>query len=290
MKAIITESRLRFLVWASLVSQILIVVTGAAVRLTGSGLGCPDWPTCIDENLVTVPEMGIHGVIEFANRMLTFVLLLIAALALVAAMRLHAGRRIRLTAWLLVFGIFLQAVVGGISVLTKLNPWVVGLHFIISALMIAVASVQLWRTYSPIVTPFFRAEYLLSRSIALTGSLAVVVGVLVTGSGPHAGDAATPRNGLDTSLWQHYHSYPAYLTIALAIFQLILVRRRDVDGYASRLTFWAVLCLVAQAVVGVAQSRLGLPIELVLIHIALASTFISLMSFQILVYKRVKSA
>lgn len=290
MKAIFTESRLRFLVWASLVSQILIVVTGAAVRLTGSGLGCPDWPTCVDEHLVTVPEMGIHGVIEFANRMLTFVLLLIAALTLIASIKLHAGRRIRLTAWLLVAGIFLQAVVGGISVLTQLNPWVVGLHFIISALMISIASSQLWRTYSPTVSSFSPAEYLLSRSIAFCGSIAVVVGVLVTGSGPHAGDEATPRNGLDTSLWQHYHSYPAYLTLGLALFQLVLVRKRDVDGYASRLTFWAVICLTAQAVVGVAQSRLGLPIELVLIHITLASVFISLMSFQMFVYKRVKSA
>lgn len=289
MRRIFSEQKLRFLVWASLISQILIVVTGAAVRLTGSGLGCPTWPSCTADSLVNVPEMGIHGVIEFANRLLTFVLLLIAALTLVLAIKLNNRRKIRLTAVALVFGIFLQAVVGGISVLMQLNPWVVGLHFVISAAMIAIASVQLWRTYSPVVTPYTRMEFTLSRLIAVVGSIAVLIGVVVTGSGPHAGDAATPRNGLDTTLWQHFHSYPAYIVLALAFVQLFLVRRRDVDGYASRITFWSVVCLVAQAVIGVAQARLGLPVQLVIIHVTLASNFISLLSFQVLVYRSGKN-
>jgi cytochrome c oxidase assembly protein subunit 15 len=290
MKRMFSEPRMRFLVWASLISQILIVVTGAAVRLTGSGLGCPTWPSCTEDSIVNVPEMGIHGVIEFGNRLLTFVLLLIAAVTLLFAFYLHANRKIRITSIGLVLGIFVQAVVGGISVLMQLNPWIVGLHFIISGVMIAIASVQLWRTYSPVISNFNRSEFVLSRSIATIGSIAVVIGVLVTGSGPHAGDAATPRNGLDTSLWQHYHSYPGYVTLALCLIQLVLVRRRDVDGYASRLTFWAVVCLIGQAVVGVAQSRLGLPVQLVIIHITLAAVFISLMSFQVLVYKGRKHA
>jgi cytochrome c oxidase assembly protein subunit 15 len=289
MRRIFSEQKLRFLVWASLISQILIVVTGAAVRLTGSGLGCPTWPSCTADSLVNVPEMGIHGVIEFANRLLTFVLLLIAALTLVLAIRLNNSRKIRFTAGALVFGIFLQAVVGGISVLMQLNPWVVGLHFVISAAMIAIASVQLWRTYSPVVTPHTRMEFTLSRLIALVGSITVLIGVVVTGSGPHAGDAATPRNGLDTTLWQHFHSYPAYIVLALAFVQLFLVRRRDVDGYASRITFWSVVCLIAQAVIGVAQARLGLPVQLVIIHVTLASAFISLLAFQVLVYKSGKN-
>lgn len=289
MRRIFSEQKLRFLVWASLISQILIVVTGGAVRLTGSGLGCPTWPSCTADSLVNVPEMGIHGVIEFANRLLTFVLLLIAALTLVLAIKLNNNRRIRVTSIVLVFGIFLQAVVGGISVLMQLNPWIVGLHFVISGVMIAIASVQLWRTYAPVVTPQSRIEFTLSRFIALVGSIAVFIGVVVTGSGPHAGDAATPRNGLDTTLWQHFHSYPAYLVLALALVQLFLVRRRDVDGYASRITFWSVVCLVTQAVIGVAQARLGLPVQLVIIHITLASAFISLLAFQVLVSKSGKN-
>jgi len=283
---VVTEKRLRFLVWASLISQILIVVTGGAVRLTGSGLGCPTWPKCTDDSLVNVPEMGIHGVIEFTNRLLTFVLLLIALLTVWITFRLSNGRKIRLTSVFLVLGIFLQAVIGGISVLMQLNPWIVGLHFVVSGLMIALASLQLWRTYAPKLSQAGKFEFPLSRSISLVGSIAVLVGVIVTGSGPHAGDADTPRNGLDTSLWQHYHSYPAYLTLALAITQLLLVRKRDVDGYASRLTFWLVVCAVLQAIVGVAQARLGVPVVLVIIHMTLASVFISLISFQVLVNPR----
>lgn len=279
---LVNESRLRLLVWASLVSQILIVVTGGAVRLTGSGLGCPTWPSCTDDSLVNVPEMGIHGVIEFTNRLLTFVLLIIAALTVWFTLKLANGRKVRITAFLLVAGIFLQAVIGGISVLMQLNPWVVGLHFVVSGLMIALASVQLWRTYSPEISKPAAYELFLARSIAVVGSIAVLVGVVVTGSGPHAGDADTPRNGLDTSLWQHYHSYPAYLTLALALTLLLLVRKRDVDGYASRIVFWIVVCAIFQAIVGVAQARLGLPVGLVIVHMTLASIFISLLTFVVL--------
>lgn len=281
---LINEARLRVLVWASLISEILIVVTGAAVRLTGSGLGCPTWPRCTNDSLITVPEMGIHGVIEFGNRVLTFVLLLIAVLTMVAAFRLGKSRRLRITAAFLIVGILVQAVIGGITVLTDLNPWIVGLHFIISALMIALASLQLWRTYEPQVSQPTKGEVLISRMLVPAVATAVAIGVVVTGSGPHAGDALTPRNGLDGDLWQHIHSYPGYLALALALWQLLLVRRRDIDRYASRLTFWLFVILVAQAIVGIAQSRLGLPVELVIVHVALASIAISLTSFQLLVY------
>lgn len=276
---LVTEPRLRVLVWASLISQILIVVTGAGVRLTGSGLGCPTWPLCTADSLVNVPEMGIHGVIEFGNRLLTFVLLLIALLTLAATVVLGKSRRLRVTSSLLIFGIFVQAVVGGISVLANLNPWIVGLHFVISGLMIALASLQLWRTYTPVISAFTSLEKFLARVLLVSGSLTVLIGVVVTGSGPHAGDADTPRNGLDPELWQHYHSYPGYLTLAVGLVLLYLVRRRDVDGYAGRLTFWATLCLLAQAITGVAQSRLGLPVGIVIIHVTLASVFISLLAF-----------
>jgi cytochrome c oxidase assembly protein subunit 15 len=274
--------------WASLVSQILIVVTGAGVRLTGSGLGCPTWPLCTSDSLVNVPEMGIHGVIEFGNRLLTFVLLLIALLALVAAIVLGKERKLRSTSGWLIFGILLQAVVGGISVLANLNPWVVGLHFVISGFMIALASLQLWRTYQPTISAYAGVEKFLARALLISGSITVLIGVVVTGSGPHAGDADTPRNGLDPELWQHFHSYPGYVTLAISVCLLFLIRRRDVDGYAGRLVFWATLCLLAQAATGVAQSRLGLPVGIVIVHIILASAFISLMAFIQLAYGKRK--
>lgn len=285
-KRIFGEGGLRVLAWASVISEILIVVTGGAVRLTASGLGCPTWPTCTPDSLVTVPEMGIHGVIEFGNRLLTFVLLLIAVLFLLAAIRSRGTRRILSTSIWLIAGIFLQAVVGGISVLAHLNPWVVGLHFVISAAMISVSAVQLWRVYSPISAGSTFAERRLSGALVLFGSLAVLIGIIVTGSGPHAGDIQAPRNGLNSELWQHFHSYPAYLSIALVLILLYGVRRRDVDGFPSRLVYWTTFTLIVQALVGIAQAKLGLPVALVLIHLFLASVLVALLTLQFLSLRR----
>lgn len=280
LERLFSEKWLRVSVWASLVSQILIVVTGGGVRLTGSGLGCDTWPKCMDDSWVSVPEMGIHGIIEFGNRLLTFLLLIVALFTLAAVFFRGKGRRIRITAVALVIGIFVQAVIGGVSVLMKLNPWIVGLHFVVSAVMIAIASFQLWRTYSPRISTPSRYERSLSSLLLGFGSVSVLVGVIVTGSGPHAGDANTPRNGLDAELWQHLHSYPAYVTLSFGAVALFLVRRRDVDGYLSRLTFWTFMVLVAQAVTGLAQVRLGLPVEIVIVHLTLASILVSLLTLQ----------
>lgn len=279
-KRFFNETGLRVLAWASLISEILIVVTGGAVRLTASGLGCPTWPKCTDDSLVTVPEMGVHGVIEFGNRLLTFALLLIAVLFLVSALVSRGKRKVLSTAIWLIAGIFLQAVVGGISVLTQLNPWVVGLHFVISSTMISISSIQLWRVYSPAITSSTRSERGLSSLLIFTGSVAIFIGIVVTGSGPHAGDLAAPRNGLNSELWQHYHSYPAYISLGLGFILLWMVRRRDVDGFASRLIFWTVFTLATQVIVGIAQARLGLPIGFVLVHMALASIFVALLTLQ----------
>ena len=285
-KRFFNETGLRVLAWASVISEILIVVTGGAVRLTASGLGCPTWPNCTADSLVTVPEMGIHGVIEFANRLLTFALLLIAVLFLVAAVFSRGTRKVLVTAIWLIAGIFLQAVVGGISVLTQLNPWVVGLHFVISSAMISIAALQLWRVYSPSITSSNGSERRLSSLLIVAGSVAILIGIVVTGSGPHAGDLKAPRNGLNSELWQHYHSYPAYIALGLGLILLWMVRGRDVDGFASRLVFWTVFALAAQACVGIAQARLGLPVALVLVHMTLASIFVALLTLQRLALRR----
>lgn len=278
MSRFLTERALRVFTWASVVSQILIVVTGGAVRLTASGLGCPDWPTCDGEHIITTPEMGVHGIIEFSNRLLTFVLLVIAIGTLVLARKLQSSRKLFGLALSLIIGIFIQAVIGGVSVWFKLNPWIVGLHFVVSAVMISISAALLWRTYQPKTSMSTATE----RRVGLVAlSLVVVtelVGVLVTGSGPHAGDIDTPRNGLDSELLQHIHSYPAYAALLSLAVLLFLVRRRDVDGYASRLVFWTFLSVAAQAFVGVLQARLGLPAELVAIHLLLASTIIALVT------------
>ena len=223
--AVFSPKRLRLYGWLSLASQILIVVTGGLVRLTGSGLGCPTWPKCTDESFVSVPEMGIHGLIEFGNRLLTFVLIIIALLTFIVVRRIAKTNRYGLTwpALLLGLGIIAQALLGGVTVLTGLNSWVVGAHFVLSGILISIASVLVWRIYSPKHDPLDYRAVLMAWPIFVVGWIAVLIGVVVTGAGPHAGDANTPRNGLDLELWQHFHSYPAYLMTALVALALYFV-------------------------------------------------------------------
>lgn len=279
-----SSARIPLYVWASLVSQILLVVTGGVVRLTGSGLGCPTWPKCTDESLVTVPEMGIHGVIEFANRLLTFVLVVVAVLTFLAIINLGKTLRAGLFAPALILGLGIpgQAVIGGISVLTKLNPWVVGLHFILSAYMIAIASVLVFRALPRKLVPVSPAIWTTANLIAVFGSIAVLVGVLVTGAGPHSGDAFAIRNGLDLELWQHLHSYPGYITISITIAQFALLMRRDkvVQTFQAKISLWLLIVLIANAAIGILQSRLGVPPLLVGLHMAGAATLCSLLTFQ----------
>ncbi len=268
----------KFAVWSSLVSQILIVVTGGVVRLTGSGLGCPTWPKCTSESLVTVQAQGIHGVIEFANRMLTFALLVIAVLTVVVFWK-SAQRALALA---LFGGIPAQAVLGGFTVLTGLNPWLVGSHFALSAVLIALASLLVWRFYSPSEVGLPGLPRVTSVAITVAGLVSVTFGIIVTGAGPHAGDAATPRNGLDLEIWQHYHSYPAYLTLALVLTSLVLYRANRLN---RMILIGLLINLVIQAVIGVAQARLGVPALLVGFHVTGAATLCSLLWFQLFASK-----
>jgi cytochrome c oxidase assembly protein subunit 15 len=287
-RAIFAPARLKAYAWASLASQILIVVTGGLVRLTGSGLGCPTWPKCTDESFVSVPEMGIHGLIEFGNRLLTFVLVVIAGLTFIVIRRTAKSLRFGLTwpAVLLIIGIIAQALLGGVTVLTGLNSWVVGAHFLVSGVLISIASILVWRVYSPRHDPISYASVLLAWPIFVVGWLTVIVGVVVTGAGPHAGDASTPRNGFDLETWQHYHSWPAYLMTALVLVSLVLASR-SVQG--PRLSNPAVKSLgvllivsVLQGALGVVQANTGVPALLAGVHMLGASLIISLLTFQLL--------
>lgn len=286
------ERRVRFIAWASLVSQTLIVGTGGAVRLTGSGLGCPTWPRCTADSFITTPEMGIHGIVEFGNRLLTFVLVIIAilAFAFVVRMRRERPELLRLTI-ALGLGIPAQAVIGGVTVLTQLNPWVVGFHFVVSTVLVALAVVLVHRVYRGRTTgdlavpPSVRA---LALATAVSAWVTVLVGIVVTGSGPHAGDEKSPRNGLDSEILQHLHSWPAYITLGLSVVLLVAAVRL---GRAPLVR--AVIGLLAiegvQIVVGVAQARLGLPELLVGIHMVLACVLIALVTLVLLTLRRSES-
>lgn len=290
MAPVFSAARIPLYVWASLVSQVLIVVTGGVVRLTGSGLGCPTWPKCTDESLTTTPEMGIHGFIEFANRLLTFVLALVAVLTFVTIVRLGKQLRKGLFAPALILGLGIpaQAILGGFTVLTKLNPWFVGAHFVLSGYMIAVASVLVFRAIKTEHTPVSPPIYSVANGIAAIGVITVLVGVLVTGAGPHSGDAESVRNGLDLEVWQHFHSYPAYLMLALELIQLGLLVRRDgklFGSFQAKVLFGAVAVTIAQAVIGVVQARMGVPPLLVGLHMLGAASLCSLLTFQWLVVR-----
>ena len=319
------------------------------MRLTGSGLGCPTWPKCTDESLVSTAEMGIHGVIEFGNRLLTFVLLIVALLTfstilraledrsqlvrlvfaffgfvamfvigLALAVRSLDGlsisvlaaaslgglataasfavvarkkdpRGLTLPSFGLGFGIILQAVVGGITVLTELNSWIVGIHFLISSLLIALASLLVFRALPKPASEVSPGARALSVPTIVVGVVAIVVGVLVTGAGPHAGDAMTPRNGLDLEIWQHYHSYPGYLMLGLIALQLYLQTGQAGFFIANLATRSLVLLLgvtILQALVGVLQARLGVPEFLVALHMLGAAVLSSMLTFQYLTLAR----
>jgi cytochrome c oxidase assembly protein subunit 15 len=232
--------------------------------------------------------MGIHGLIEFGNRVLTFVLVIIAGLTFIVIRRTAKSLRFGLTwpAVLLILGIIAQALLGGVTVLTGLNSWVVGAHFLVSGVLISIASVLVWRVYSPTHQPISYVAVLLAWPILLVGWVTVIVGVVVTGAGPHAGDALTPRNGFDLETWQHYHSWPAYIMTSLVLVALVLVWRSASHGAwsnpAVRSLGTLLIVSILQAVLGVVQANMGVPALLAGVHMLGASVIISLLTFQLL--------
>ena len=270
------DRKVRIAAWTTFVVQILIVVTGGAVRLTASGLGCPTWPTCTEDSLVNTPEMGIHGIIEFGNRLLTFLLVIVAIVTFALVFRMRKSRRDFFWLTLLIgLGIPAQAVIGGISVLMQLNPYVVGLHFIVSIVMIVLSTVLVFRVYNGnaprtwILSPSGLSLPRIVWLAAVFQIVTIILGLLTTGSGPPAGDADAPRNGLDGGILQSLHSYPAYVAVGLTLLAIAMASRaRQLAERNALLILLAVN--VAQIVVGIVQSRTGLPPLLVGIHMLLA--------------------
>ena len=267
------DRRVRIFAWLSLAIQILIVLTGGAVRLTASGLGCPTWPQCTDGSFVTTPEMGIHGIIEFGNRLLFFVIQIVAIATFLLIIKLRRQRRdLFVLALIPCFSIVLQAVLGGITVLTNLNPYVVGLHFLASVVLVVLAATFVYRVYygrrsAAVVVPgWYRA---LAWTTTVMVGVTVILGIITTGSGPHAGDGGAARNGLDSGLLQHFHSWPAYAAFGATILLCLGVLRSS-NHRLVRFTRMLLLVEVAQILVGVTQARLGLPEPLVALHMVLA--------------------
>lgn len=261
------------LAWANLVANIGIVLTGGAVRLTGSGLGCPTWPRCTDQSYVPHGELGIHGAIEFGNRMLTFVLVVVAvtcwAAALARARQAPAGeqpdRRPLWLATVVALGIPAQAVIGGITVLTDLNPWVVALHFLVSMAMIAVCVVLLDTLTGPPRPGADARTRALTWAVLVLGWVVLYLGTVVTGSGPHSGDLEARRTGLDPQVMSHVHAWAVYGLVALTVAALALAARSRAR-LAARAAAALLVVAVAQGAVGFAQYYLDLPAGLVALH------------------------
>lgn len=272
----VVDRKVRIAAWTTFVVQTLIVVTGGAVRLTASGLGCPTWPTCTEESLVTTPEMGIHGIIEFGNRLLTFVLVIVAIVTFALVFRMRKDRKDLFWLTLLIgLGIPAQAVIGGISVLMKLDPYIVGLHFVVSIVMVVLSTMLVYRVYKGnaprtwIMKPLVGTLPWVIWVAAVFQIVTIILGILTTGSGPHAGDADAPRNGLDGGILQTAHSYPAYVAVGLTLLALVMATRERFVSLRNSLVLLLILN-AAQITVGIIQARNGLPPLLVGIHMLLA--------------------
>ncbi|MGP4053324.1 COX15/CtaA family protein [Mycobacterium sp. 4D054] len=269
----------RLIAAAVILTQGGIAVTGAIVRVTASGLGCPTWPQCFPGSFTPVPHAevaGIHQAVEFGNRLLTFLVVFTAAAAVLAVMRARRRREVLIYAWLMPASTVAQAIIGGITVLTGLLWWTVAIHLLVSMAMVWLAVLLYVKIGEPddgvVVT---RAPKPLRQLTALSGltlAAVLVTGTMVTGAGPHAGDKSlerpVPRLQVEITTLVHMHSslLVAYLSLLVALgFGLLAVRAsRDV---MKRLGVVVVL-VAAQGTLGAIQFFTGVPEALVALHVA----------------------
>jgi cytochrome c oxidase assembly protein subunit 15 len=253
--------------------SIIIVFTGGLVRVTGSGLGCPTWPTCDGSSIASTPALGVHGLIEFANRLLTGAIVLAVAWVIISA-RLQRPRVRAVTrlAWSQFWLVVVNAVAGGITVLVQLNPWVVALHFLLAMALLTTTAITWHRVRESPQTPAAglsaaaRGQSWVLVSIALA---LIIVGTLVSGSGPHSGDSAeVPRIGL---VWVDlvivHGSLGALLLVSGILFWFALRAPGAREALVRRRVIWFAVIVAAQGVVGVVQATTALPALLVAIHL-----------------------
>ncbi|MEU2553537.1 heme A synthase [Streptomyces sp. NPDC014684] len=255
----------------ALVMAVIIVVTGGAVRLTGSGLGCPTWPTCTDDSLTTTRAMGLHGVIEFGNRMLTYVLCAAVGWAIVAA-RAEKPRRRSLTrlGWAQFWVVMGNAVLGGIVVLVGLNPYTVAAHFLLSSALIAIGTVMWQRTREGDGAPrplVGKAVQQLVWFLVAASVLLIAVGTVVTGAGPHAGDSSeVERIPIDWETVSKLHAVLAWIVVTLTFALWFVLKAVDAPKGPLNRTRELFLVLLGQGVIGYVQYFTHLPEVLVGAH------------------------
>jgi len=271
---------------ANLIGEVVIVITGGVVRLTGSGLGCPTWPECVPGSFTPVPQQaeGFHKVIEFGNRSLTGVVGLLALVALWAVWT-HLPRRrpLHVIALGLVVGVALQAVVGGLAVRSTLNPATVAFHFLLSMALVALSTMLLRGAEDEapgpraLIVPGLVAR--LGWVTAATGAVVLVLGTVVTGSGPHSGDAEQPaRTGFDPKVVSWLHADVVMLFVGLVVAMLVAVRLTSGSGRARVAWRTVLLVTLAQGAIGYVQYFTKLPEVLVALHMLGATLLVVAMT------------
>ena len=259
----------------ALVALIGIIITGASVRLTNSGLGCDDWPNCTSENLIDVSSA--HAAIEQVNRLLTGVVVLAVAVAVLGSyLRTPRRRDLVWWSWSLVVGVFANAFLGAVTVWVDLHPYAVQGHLLLSMALIASGAVLVRRSSEP---DDVRRERVVSsstsqlvRGLALGTTVAVVTGTVVTGAGPHAGDENAVRLNVDIPSAARVHGASVIATLLVAVLLVLRCRRSQPDRefLQAGLSRWLTVA-VMQAVIGYVQYFTGVPELLVLAHVAGAS-------------------
>ncbi len=276
-----TPVSMRRLALAGVIADTVIMSTGAAVRLSASGLGCPDWPQCSAADVVASKNAGqtlLNTWIEFGNRLLNFPLVIIAALIFIAAWRFRPdGRRRRDLVWLGAaqpLGVVAQAVIGGIVVLTKLNPATVSVHFLVSAAVVAAAVALHMRCAAiadtslvPGTTPIRRDLRVISAALVAVTCLMLTAGTVVTGTGPLAGDAGVPRYPLPLEGVTQLHADIGWLLAGLSIALVLVLRLSAAPRRAVRAGWIVLAALGSQGVIGYIQYFTHLPAGLVWVHV-----------------------
>ena len=279
---------------ADLVAQVAIVVTGGLVRVTGSGLGCPTWPECVDGSITPTVEQaeGFHKYIEFGNRTLTGVLALLALAAVLAVWRWAPRPAMKVAAVAVLVGVLVQAVLGGATVLLGLHPATVAAHFLVSAALIAAAA-YLWFARGesaslavPLVPTMVTRLAWVSCGVA---AAVLLLGTVVTGTGPHSGDADEPaRFGFDARTVSWLHADVVMLFLGLVVATWLAARLTALDGVRGPGRAWLVVLLVslAQGLIGYVQYFTDLPEALVVAHMLGASLLVVALTHGILALRR----
>lgn len=265
-----------------------ITVTGSIVRVTGSGLGCNTWPNCHEGSLVPIQGAApaIHQAIEFGNRMLTFVLVACVVAVFVSVLMAKRRRELVVHSVIQGVGVIAQAVIGGVSVLLELRWWSVAVHFLPSMVLVWLAAMLYVRIQEPDdvapVRAYPAALRVLAALCAVGLSVVLMTGTMVTGAGPHSGDSGVGMEGrleVDIDWIAHVHAWTMYtfLAVLALLFASLLIHR--VAPEVRRIGWMVMVVVVIQALIGIAQYRLGVPRWSVPVHIGMSSVVVAYCSF-----------